>query len=460
MRAALTEPLPGLIQVGAGNAMLLRGTLDDPGEPLRRLTVRLGDSEPAPAEHLRPAAGRIEWWALLTLPASTPAGTAELTLTAELASGAAEAALGTTVVERRAEREPVEPPPSIATLDAPLIPICMTTDEPRRDRLERQLRTISEQTHRNWVCVVSDESPSAEGRRLVEELTASDDRFVVRHSGERRGFYGNFERALESAPPTADLVALADQDDVWRPDKLERLLGVLESAPGAILAYSDMRVVDGDGEVVSDTFWYASQNNYADIATLAIVNTIFGVASLFRRELLDVVLPLPPGFSDQHYHDHWIALCARATGEIVYLDEPTYDYVRHTDSVTMSANAAWAPPPESRLEALRQRAAAIVRRVRLAAHPAVWRAVYFDRYLLIRQFAAVLRLRAGDRMSDSQRRSLTLLDTAERSPRAFAWLLGRTLRPLLGHRETMGRERVLIGGLIWRASRSARGSSG
>jgi hypothetical protein len=31
-----------------------------------------------------------------------------------------------------------------------------------------------------------------------------------------------------------------------------------------------------------------------------------------------------------------------------------------------------------------------------------------------------------------------------------AWLLGRCLRPLIGRNETLARERVLLGGLIWR----------
>jgi glycosyltransferase involved in cell wall biosynthesis len=460
MRAELDGPLLSPLQVGSGNAVLVRGTLDDPGEPIRRLTLRLGASEPADVEWLRPSAGRIEWWALLVVAATTPTGAAEMTLTVELASRTAEIPLGSTLIEHEAEHEPVDPPASVADLDGPMIAICMTTYEPKRERLELQLRTIREQTWRNWVCVISDESSSPEGRRLVEELSASDDRFVVRHATERRGFYGNFERSMQMAPREAELVALADQDDVWRLDKFERLVGVLTGAPDAILAYSDMRVVDADGHVVSETFWYVSENNYEDIATLAIVNTIFGVASLFRRELLELVLPLPPAFSDQHYHDHWIALCARAAGEIAYLDEPTYDYVRHADSVTMTSSSSWSPPPASRLEALRLRVTTVARRLRIASAPAVWRAVYFDRYMLIRQFAAVLMIRAGEGMSPSQRRSLALLATAERSPRALAWLLGRTLRPLLGHHETMGRERVLLGGLIWRRVKGASGSSG
>ena len=98
-----------------------------------------------------------------------------------------------------------------------------------------------------------------------------------------------------------------------------------------------MRIVSDDGEVLSDTYWYLQPNSYDDIASLILANTVTGGASLLRRELLDLALPFPPAHSDQHYHDHWLALCALATGELAYLDRPTYDYTRHVDSVTIQA---------------------------------------------------------------------------------------------------------------------------
>jgi len=467
VRAALAGPLPDPLQVGSGTALLVRGTLDPGGEAVHRLALRLGANPPVAVEGLRLAGGSrsapLEWWTLLDVPAATPPGASDLTLIVEARSGRVEVGLGATRIERRTELERPEVPPAARQADRPTIAICMATYEPDPERFERQLDSIRNQSWRSWVCVISDDASSEDSLRLIDELTASDDRFLLFPSSERRGFYDNFERALQMAPADAELVALADQDDRWREDKLERLAAKLATSPEAVLAYSDMRVVDGEGRVISDTFWYASDNASEDIGTLAIVNTIFGVASLFRRELLDLVLPLPPDFSDQHYHDHWIALCARAAGEIVYLDEPTYDYIRHAESVTMRSNRAWAPPPEGALAALRLRVTRVGRRLRIGLSSDVWRTVYFDRYLLIRQFVAVLRLRLGDRMTPAQRRSLELLDSAERSPRAAGWLLARTLRPLLGRRETMGRERVLIGGLLWHrlavARRGLRGAS-
>jgi hypothetical protein len=45
------------------------------------------------------------------------------------------------------------------------------------------------------------------------------------------------------------------------------------------------------------------------------------------------------------------------------------------------------------------------------------------------------------------------LSSAERSPIGAGWLALRCLRPLIGRNETLARERVLLGGLIWRWTR-------
>ena len=76
----------------------------------------------------------------------------------------------------------------------------MATYEPPADLLRMQLDSIREQTHGNWVCVISDDCSSDESFARLEELTDGDPRFAVSRSPERLGFYRNFERALSMAP--------------------------------------------------------------------------------------------------------------------------------------------------------------------------------------------------------------------------------------------------------------------
>jgi glycosyltransferase involved in cell wall biosynthesis len=330
----------------------------------------------------------------------------------------------------------------------------MATHEPDPARLRRQIESIREQSWESWACVISDDGSSAEAFAAIEAAVAGDERFTLSRSEQRLGFVRNFERAIRMAPAAAGLIALADQDDRWFPDKLAGLAETLERNPEARLAYSDMRILDGEGRILSDTYWYLRRNRCDDIASLLVSNVVTGAASLFRRELLDDALPFPPAHPTHAlYHDHWLALCALATGPVAYLDRPTHDYFRHEESVTVREAPNWVKPRHGFARRLRLAWARVTRRARMWNTAPSWERIYRERWLLIRQQALVLELRLGPRVLPRHRRSMARLLAAERSPFAAAWLVLRCLRPLIGRNETLARERVLLGGLLWRWTR-------
>ena len=145
-------------------------------------------------------------------------------------------------------------------------------------------------------------------------------------------------------------MALSDQDDRWYPDKLEILLGAIRES-GARLAYGDGRAVELDGTVIRASMWGDGErpNQWSDLATMLIANTVTGAASLMRREVAEAALPFPqlPG---KPYHDHWLALVALAGGDLAYVDQPLYDWVRHETSVVVGETQLLRPADYGRLE--------------------------------------------------------------------------------------------------------------
>lgn len=224
--------------------------------------------------------------------------------------------LGDLAVRRR-------PAPRRTAAAAPLVAIAMATFEPDEDLLAAQIATIRAQTLADWRLVVSDESVTEAGRATVARIAAGDRRITVL-SGERRGVVGNFERALRAVDPRAPFVALADQDDRWRPDKLERLAGRM--ADGVRLVHGAMRLVEPDGTPLAGA---APTRRSADPTLLHLLaeNEVTGASALLRREVVAAVLPMPrlPGL----FHDHWLALVARAGGRIVFEPAVVQDYVQH-----------------------------------------------------------------------------------------------------------------------------------
>jgi glycosyltransferase involved in cell wall biosynthesis len=458
--------LPRTLPVGEGTAVLCVGTCFHRHHPVRELAITVDGIRMRPTAQgmprldlfrsLHPTVPRDEtaslprdpesqrdpelrcyrsgFWATIPIEARASPGELKLAAEARLASGTtAQAPLGTIPVVERTQPRSYEGLPAAGRR---LIAICMASFNPDPELFQTQVESIRAQTDRDWICLISDDRSRPDRFEAIRETVAGDPRFVLSRCDEHLGFYRNFERALKMVPRDAEFVALCDHDDRWYPEKLE----VLRNAIGdAELAYSDQRLVDAQGSVRRETLWSGRRNNHTNLASLLISNTIAGAASLFRRRVIEYAIPFPDGPGWQ-FHDHWLALVAMALGEVVYVDRPLYDYVQHPGAVLGRA-ASDPEPSRPRLCARLERWRGFLDR---------WRAAYFHAYLDREVQAQTLLARCGAAVARRKRRALRLLINAERSPVAFAWLVVRPARALLGRNETLRFEEVLVRGILWR----------
>ena len=319
----------------------------------------------------------------------------------------------------------------------PRVAIAMATFNPDRELFGRQVESIRAQTGCDWHCFISDDHSGADGLAVIEEVIEGDGRFTLSRSPSNLGFYRNFERALGMVPADFDLIALSDQDDVWHEDKLSSLADGIGEAG---LVYSDQRLVDEQGNLIAPTYWTTRKNCWDDLISLLIANTVTGAASMIRRSLLDLALPFPelPG---EQYHDHWLALIALASGEISYIDRPLYDYVQHRGAVLghEKANAGLNRFGWRRLDPRRWREIL-----------GGWASAYFDVYLRLRGLAQVTLDRTEGRIDRHKKKELERFIGSDRSLAGMLWLALRPLRRFWGHSETLGMERVLVRGILYR----------
>ena len=240
-------------------------------------------------------------------------------------------------------------------------------------------------------------------------------------------------------------MALSDQDDVWHADKLETLLGAFHSER-VQLAYADMAIVSADGEPLAPSYWTDRANNYTDLASLLLINTVTGAASLFRRELLDVALPFPdvPGNA---FHDHWLACIALALGDVEFIDRPLHDYVQHGDNVVGRHEPLPGELRGGLVNALRRFARNPRRRVRNTLRWA--RRDYEDEVVVREAFARALRERLNGRLDPEAASAIDRVADMSSSTRSLLWLLGRSARDVHGDSPTLGIENQLIKGILW-----------
>lgn len=450
--------IPSRVFVGAGQVVFVGGRIEAvSARPKQAQLLVDGVAMDEPVNLVAPGGETpAYWWTLLPLTSSTAVGERTLSLRLEDGGPGAVVELGCIEAEpgptRTAGLDPLRLSQAIAAAGAQtLIAICMATYEPSMDLFTQQVRSIKTQTHANWICLISDDGSSPERLAAMRESVGDDPRFVFLENEGRLGFYGNYERVLVAVPPEADLVALADQDDRWYPEKLESLLAALGDRD---LAYADMRVVGADGALISETYWNRRRNNYTDLASLLVGNTVTGAASLFRADLLNRALPFPIRRSDS-YHDHWIALTAMTGRGLTYVDRPLQDYIQHGEAAQghaeANAGARYLQPGLIGILAWQG-----VRAMLGGRRGKGWADRYFGMYTRTVIWARILLMRSAGSLTKKQARILERVAAADRSPAALAWLAGRSLRPLWGANEAFGREILVLSSVLWGRALQAR----
>ena len=122
-------------------------------------------------------------------------------------------------------------------------------------------------------------------------------------------------------------LAFLDADDVWLPDKLSKVVSALDSAPDAVLAYSNFKPVDDYGREVPETFFTADCDHAPSMEELLsrwwpiTTSTVVMRRATFER---------CGGFSEQFrsagYEDPYLWLLAREQGKFVFVNEPLVLY--------------------------------------------------------------------------------------------------------------------------------------
>lgn len=226
-------------------------------------------------------------------------------------------------MERHAERGTAMMRRSLPTVD-----VALATYNGERF-LAPFLDSLVGQTHGKIVLVVSDDGSTDRTAKILETYR---DRLKIRFLGSaRHGVVGNFERALAGCD--SDYVVLADQDDIWRADKIERLLTRAIRVEGTtgrdqpVLIFSDLTLVTETLEVIAPSFFDATLKSIEArmMVDFALDNHAPGCCTLANRALLDLALPFP----DITIHDWWINLLAATAGTVDSCAESLVDYRQH-----------------------------------------------------------------------------------------------------------------------------------
>ena len=221
------------------------------------------------------------------------------------------------------------------TAEKPQISILMAIYEPRMDWLREQLQSLDSQTYPNLKLYIRDDCsptvPFVEIQSLIKDCISAFP-YELKRNEKNMGSNGTFERLTQEAD--GDYFAYCDQDDIWLPEKLERLEGQLSCESGELIC-SDVLLIDGQGNQFADSITalrprHVFRQGSGLAPTLIYRNFAIGCTMLVDSGAAKAALP----FAKTMVHDHYLAFFCAMRGPILVCPEHLVRYRIHDHNQT------------------------------------------------------------------------------------------------------------------------------
>ncbi|MDR2579737.1 MAG: glycosyltransferase family 2 protein [Fibromonadaceae bacterium] len=220
-----------------------------------------------------------------------------------------------------------------------MISVCMATYNGEK-YITEQVESILSQLSENDELVVSDDGSTDSTLKILESF--NDKRIKVFHHDKKSikvpfllgskfadHFYfaaRNFENALKHSK--GDYIFLSDQDDVWLPNKVKKVLPHLNEDK---LVISDAWIVDSELKKIAELSKYRTYKKGFITNIYIKGGPIHGCVCAFTKKIKDFILPIP---KNALTHDFWIGLLAELKFSSIYIPEQLILYRRHTSTVS------------------------------------------------------------------------------------------------------------------------------
>jgi glycosyltransferase involved in cell wall biosynthesis len=198
------------------------------------------------------------------------------------------------------------------------VSVCMATYNGEKYIYE-QLKSILDQLTEEDEVVISDDSSTDNTISIIKSF--ADNRIVLFKDQQFKNPIYNFENALKEAK--GKYIFLADQDDVWMPERVNTILPYFDNYD---LVINDCIIVNERLETLHNSYFNIVRAKKGLIRNLLRTSPYIGCCMSFRQGLLGLALPFPKKIP---MHDFWIAMLAEARCEIKFIYKPLLLYRRH-----------------------------------------------------------------------------------------------------------------------------------
>lgn len=199
--------------------------------------------------------------------------------------------------------------------------------------IEQQLNSILNQSIKVDEIIVCDDQSSDNTISILKKLQEEHNCIVIVENDTNLRSNKNFEKAI--ALSTGDYIFLADQDDLWKPEKVDKTISIFNENPSAEGVFSNAALIDENNIVFTDktiwdsVFFYEKELSkpidFFDIITKN-GNVVTGATLCIKKEVKSLVLPI----SEENFHDEWIASLLALRKTLFYSTESLISYRIHS----------------------------------------------------------------------------------------------------------------------------------
>lgn len=190
-----------------------------------------------------------------------------------------------------------------------------------------------------WVEILIRDDGSTDGTVQILEEYAREYSNVSYYEGKNLGVIDSFFHLMNQASRDCTYYALADQDDVWKPEKIRIAVEHIkkEKSTRPLLYCSATTLVDADLNLLPDQMKKPSIR--VGFGNALVENRATGCTCVMNQSLLEYMKQQP--VEDVIMHDWWLYLAANCYGKVIYDQHSYILYRQHGNNQVGSTNTYW-----------------------------------------------------------------------------------------------------------------------
>lgn len=211
------------------------------------------------------------------------------------------------------------------------ISVAMTTYNGEK-YLEKQIKSILRQTIEVDELVIVDDCSTDYTVAIIQNLQKQYSKIKLYINDSNLGYSKNFRKAISLT--SGEYIFLCDQDDLWKPQKVEIILGIFSNKLVDVVC-TQFELIDQYDNLIEEPekmrlngLKQRGEGMYADISKSSLIfkNEYPGCTCCFSKHVKDILLKLD---CDEMIHDHAILLIGSVLHGVCYCNQITMQYRIH-----------------------------------------------------------------------------------------------------------------------------------